>query len=84
MPSKVQNSPHQHVKVKYGAKKQYDDEEVESPSLTNKKAKFIQAASGTLLYYARAVDPTILTALSSIATEQAKPTQRMMEAVNNC
>jgi hypothetical protein len=34
---------------------------------------------GTLLYYARAVDSTILTALSSLATEQAKPTQKTME-----
>jgi hypothetical protein len=30
-PTKVQNSPHRHIKVKYGAKKQYIDEEVESP-----------------------------------------------------
>ncbi len=31
---------------------------------------------GTLLYYARAVDSTILTELSSLATEQAKPMQK--------
>jgi hypothetical protein len=31
---------------------------------------------GTLLYYGRAVDPTILPALSAIATEQAKPTEK--------
>jgi hypothetical protein len=36
---------------------------------------------GTLLYYARAVDSTMLTALSSLATEQAKPTQKTMEKV---
>jgi hypothetical protein len=34
-----------------------------------------------LLYYARAVDPTILTALSSTATEQAKPTQKTLKKV---
>jgi len=34
-----------------------------------------------LLYYARAVDPTILLALSSIATEQAKPTENTSEKV---
>jgi hypothetical protein len=33
------------------------------------------------LYYARAVDPTILTALSSIATEQAKPTENTLKKV---
>ncbi len=36
---------------------------------------------GTLLYYTRAVDSTILTALSSLATEQAKKLQKMMEKV---
>jgi hypothetical protein len=35
----------------------------------------------TLLYSACAVDSTILTALSSLATEQAKPTQTTMEKV---
>jgi hypothetical protein len=33
------------------------------------------------MYYARAVDTTILTALSLIATEQAKPTQETMKKV---
>jgi hypothetical protein len=36
---------------------------------------------GTLLYYAHAVDSTILTALSSLATEQAKPMQKTVEKV---
>jgi hypothetical protein len=36
---------------------------------------------GILLYYARAVNSTILTALSSLTKEQAKPTQKMMEKV---
>ncbi len=36
---------------------------------------------GALLYYARAVNSTILTALISLATEQAKPTQKSMEKV---
>ena len=35
--------------------------------------------TGTFLFYARAVDPTMLTALSSIAAEQANPTARTME-----
>jgi len=37
--------------------------------------------AGTLLYYGRAVDNTILTALSAVATEQAKPTQKTMEVI---
>ena len=31
-----------------------------------------------LLYYARAVNPTILVALNAVATEQANPTQQTM------
>ena len=80
-PIKVQNSPHRHIEVKYGAKKQYVDEEVESPPLSKEDTKYVQAVSGTLLYYGRAVDPTILPALSSIATEQAKPTEKTKEKV---
>ncbi len=37
--------------------------------------------AGTLLYYARAVDPTILPALSAIGTKQATPTQTTMETI---
>jgi hypothetical protein len=40
----------------------------------------VQAIAGTL-YYAQAIDPTILTALSSIPTEQAKPTEETMKKV---
>ncbi len=36
----------------------------------------MQEVAGTLLYYARAVDSTILPALSAIATEQANPTEK--------
>jgi hypothetical protein len=36
---------------------------------------------GTLLYYARAVDSTILTALNAIATQQANPTQSTLKEV---
>ena len=41
----------------------------------------VQAVAGTLLYHARAVNPTILTALSAIATEEAKPSQETMKKV---
>ena len=36
---------------------------------------------GSLLYYARAVDMTILHALSEIASQQAKPTKQTMARV---
>ena len=51
------------------------------PPLSKEEGKHVQAVSGTLLYYGRAVNPTILPALSSIATEQAKPTKKTMAMV---
>jgi hypothetical protein len=53
----------------------------ESPKLDKAGIKYIQQVAGTLLYYGRAVDPTILPALSSIASEQTAPTERTMERV---
>jgi hypothetical protein len=81
MPVKIQNSPHPHVIPEYGAKTQYAKEENESPPLSKEETKYIQAVAGTLLYYARAVNATILPSLSSVATKQAKPTQEMMKTV---
>jgi hypothetical protein len=51
------------------------------PPLNKEETKYVQAVAGTLLYYGRAVDSTILTSLSSLATKQAKPTQKTMETV---
>jgi len=76
MPKSKQNSPHPHVKPQYGAKAQYSTEVDSSPPLGKEETKYIQAVMGTLLYYARAVDSTILTALSAIAIEQANPTEQ--------
>ena len=36
---------------------------------------------GNFLYYARSVDPTVLTALGSIAVQQAKPKEHMVKKV---
>jgi hypothetical protein len=78
---KVQNSPHPHRPTQYGAKVQYADDEDNSPPLNPAKTKYIQAVAGTLLYYGQVVDSTILTSLSSLATEQNKPTQKTMAMV---
>ena len=40
--------------------------------------KYVQQVLGTFLYYARAVDITMLVSLSTIASEQATPTQSTM------
>jgi hypothetical protein len=75
---KIQNSSHPHSIPTYGAKIQYAEQLDDSPKLDKAYTKYIQQFTGTLLYYGRAVDITILPALSSIATEQAAPIERMM------
>jgi hypothetical protein len=51
------------------------------PPLNKEETKYVQAVAGTLLYYGRAVYSTILTSLNSLATKQAKLTQKTMETV---
>ena len=79
--TKIQNSPYPHVSPNYGAKIQYVEDELDSPTLSKEEKKYIQAVTGTLLYFARAVDLTILPALSAIATEQANPTEQTLAKV---
>ena len=80
-PIRKQNSPHPHVTPQYGAKVQYTPDNNKSPSLNKDDTKYIQVVTGTLLYYGRAVDSRILTSLSTVATKQAKPMQKMMEVI---
>ena len=47
--------------------------------LPHKTKKFILQVTGTLLYYALAIDNEMLTALSAIAAEQATPVQGMLQ-----
>jgi hypothetical protein len=51
-----------------------------SAPLTPEAIKRVQDIVGTLLYYGRAVDSTLLTALSSIAARQSNGTQAIAEA----
>ena len=74
-PSKPEYSPHQYVEPAYGQKIQlapFDD----SPLLDNKGTKRIQGIIGSLLYYGRAIDNTILKAINKISAVQAKPTEK--------
>ena len=79
IPTKPQHSPHKHTPITYGNALQLpimDD----SPTLPPDQIKRIQNIVGTLLYYARAVDPTLATALSSIASQQANATEKTKQA----
>ncbi len=78
-PDKPQHQPYPHNPKQYGQKQQYSEPEDKSPLLGKEDKRFIQEVTGTFLFYARAVDPTMLVALSSLAAEQCKPTERTME-----
>jgi hypothetical protein len=78
---KIQNSPHPHTIPNYGSKIQYVADKDDTPKLDKDNTKYIQQVAEMLLYYARAVNSTLLPALSSIATKQAAPTAKMMAKV---
>ena len=51
----------------------------DTAKLSPQAIKHLQQIVGTFLFYSRAVDPTMLTALSIIAMEQAQGTQTTKE-----
>jgi hypothetical protein len=77
-PKKPQHQPHEHTVPTFGATVQYAKEEDKTAQLSKEDKKYIQQVLGTLLYYGRAVDSTILVALSTIASAQATPTKDTM------
>jgi hypothetical protein len=82
-PKKPQHQPHQHTIPTYGASVQYAKPEDTSEPLSKEEKKYIQQVIGTLLYYGRAVDATILVALSSLASAQATPTEDTMQRTHH-
>jgi hypothetical protein len=77
--SKQQNTPHTPAPKQFGSEAQRPLPANTSPLLNKKGIKRVQQIVGSILYYARAVDMTCLMALSSIAIEQTKATERTME-----
>jgi hypothetical protein len=80
-PATPEDAPHSWTKPTYGAHTQYAPAEDTSPVLDASNQKRVQEVLGVLLYYARAIDPTMLVALGSIATQQAKGTEQTMKAL---
>ena len=81
IPKKLQHQPHKHTVPTYGATIQYAKDDDATNLLSKEEKKYIQQVLGTFLYYGRAVDSTMLTALSSIASTQAEPTEETMENI---
>ena len=64
---------------KHGATIQYAKDEDTSDLLNAGETQFIQQITGIFPYYARAVDPSMLVALSAIASTRAKPTAATLD-----
>jgi hypothetical protein len=80
-PKHPQHTPSRYVTPVYGAKTQYATKD-ETPPLTAQQCLTIQKVTESVLYYARAVDPTVLMPLNDIATEQTKATEKTLAAKN--
>ena len=81
-PSRKQHTPFVPNDVVFGRAAQDLPPPDESKPLDEKGKKRVQQVVGIFLYYGRAVDMTILCALSEIASQQAAPTEKTMERVN--
>jgi hypothetical protein len=80
-PKHPQHTPSWYVTPVYGANTQYATKD-ETPQLTAQQCLTIQKVTGSVLYYARAVDPTVLMTLNDIATKQTKATEKTQAAKN--
>ncbi len=80
-PSRPQESPHQWQAPTYGATIQLALQPDDTPPISHTTRKYLQQVIGTLLYYARAVDNTMLVAISTLSSVQATGTEATMTAV---
>jgi hypothetical protein len=80
-PNHPQHTPSKYVMPVYGAKKHYATQD-ETPPLTANQCLNIQKVTGSVFYYSRAVEPTVLMPLNDIATEQTKATEKTQAATN--
>jgi hypothetical protein len=82
-PKRPQHSPHAWSAPTYGAATQYALPDDDSAPLDAAGTTRLQEIIGTLLFYARAVDSTMLVALGSLASAQAKGTQATAQAATH-
>jgi len=81
-PSKAQYAPHRWTVPTYGARLQMAPEKDTSDPLDSIGIRKVQSIVGSLLYYARAIDSTILPALNDIGAQQSKATKDTLKRCN--
>jgi hypothetical protein len=78
--AKVEYSPHHWITPHFGKATQLTSPPDKSKPLSPADLKLVQQIVGVFLYYARALDNTMLVALNAIAAAQAKGTQATLKA----
>ena len=81
IPARPQHQPYKSTPIQYGANVQHVVEPDTSAPLTKDQIKNVQDIDSTLLYYGRAVNPTIFASLSAIPYRQSKITEAV---INTC
>jgi hypothetical protein len=76
-----ENAPHTWNPQVYGAKTQFIEAQEDIPLLPHKDVTRIQQLAGTLLYYARFVDPTLILPVNFLASEQTQATTATADKV---
>jgi hypothetical protein len=87
-PARPEHAPHTWNPPIYGAKTKYMEDETTSPTLSDKDVNKLQQLKGILLYYARAVGPTLIMPINVLASEQSKATavtaEKVIKLLNYC
>jgi hypothetical protein len=82
LPKRPKYAPHNWTIPAYGQRIQYAPLPDASPTTTSEEITRAQAVVGTLLYNARAVDPTLLVPLSALASQLSTATTTTINAVS--
>jgi hypothetical protein len=80
-PNHPQHTRSRYATPLYTVKTQYATKD-ETPPLTPQQCLTIQKVTGSVLYHARVVNPTVLMPLNEIATEETKVSEKTQAATN--
>jgi hypothetical protein len=87
-PARPEHAPHTWNPPSYGDKMQFVSEPTPSPAISDKDVNKLQQLTGTLIYYARAVDPTLIMPINVLASEQPNATEvtadKIIKLLNYC
>jgi hypothetical protein len=79
--ARPEHSPHTWNPPIYGANTQFVNDRTTSPTLSDKDINKLQQITGTLIYYARAVDPTLIMPINVLTSEQSNATEETADKV---